>query len=189
MYFYNFCEGISTMARTIVPSTRFEPFGRPRKYTSPEEMQDVIDEYFESCFEEVIIEKREGNTVYKETRKQRIKPYTIAGLALALNMTTQSITNYAELEGREDFFDIIKRAKQIVEEFTVCQTFSKESSVAGPIFVLKANYGYKDKTEVEVYGKDGAPINPTSVNLTLNDARAKQTRERMLTELNQGTPA
>ena len=60
---------------------------RPKLYNNKEEVQKIIDEYFSLCDE-------------------KDKPYTISGLAYALNMTIQSILNYSK---DEEFFDTIKK--------------------------------------------------------------------------------
>jgi len=102
------------------------PAGAPRRFSSPEELQRLIDIYFAEC------DKKE-------------KPYTITGLALALNFNSrQTLLNY---EGRPEFMDTIKKAKM------KCQNYAEESlytnrQVAGIIFNLKNNYGWVDKHEV-----------------------------------------
>ena len=103
--------------------------GRPPKYKTPEDMYLVIDAYFENC---------DSNN----------KPYTIAGLALALDMSTQALRDYQE---KDQFLGIIKKAKQRVEN-----SFEERltgGSAAGSIFWLKNHAGYKDKQEIEQSGE------------------------------------
>ena len=52
---------------------------RPKLYDSKEQMEKIINAYFESCDE-------------KE------KPYTMSGLANALEMCRQSLINYSKWE-------------------------------------------------------------------------------------------
>lgn len=98
------------------------PGGRPPKYKTPEEMQMVIDDYF---------------------GKVGDKP-TMSGLALELGMSRQALCDYAK---KDEFLDTIKSARLRVEAALEQHLFS--GSVAGVIFNLKNNFGWKDKTEVE----------------------------------------
>lgn len=114
---------------------------RPRKYTNVEDMQNAIDEYFNEC---------------KETGR----PYTVSGLANALDMTRQSLLNYEE---NDEFFDTIKRAKSRIEQYAEEFLF-KGCNTAGVIFNLKNNYGWVDKQEVS------ADVNSdVNINIELSD--------------------
>ena len=110
--------------------------GRPRIINSPEEFDMLVDMYVAVCEEE------------KE-------PLTVTGLALYLGFNSKStFYDYGTRDGFEEFSDSVKRARSIVEN-------GYERSVAkgggaGPIFLLKASYGYKDVQQVEV-----APITVT----------------------------
>ena len=98
--------------------------GRPKKYTEVEIMQQKIDKYFKEC----------------DDNKE---PYTITGLALALDLDRKSINNY---EKDSDFFPTIKKAKLRVENYLEKRLIN-DSSATGIIFNLKNNYGWKDKQE------------------------------------------
>ena len=102
---------------------------RPRRYKSPEEMQSVIDEYFEN----------------------NDKP-TITGLALALGfLSRQAIINY---EGySQEFHDTLKRAKLKVEASYEGEL--RKPACSGSIFALK-NFNWTDRQEIT--GKEGAPL-------------------------------
>lgn len=92
--------------------------GRPRVFSSPEEMQAAIDEYFDA--EDAL---------------------SIVEMALFLGFNSrQSLLNY---EGYSpEFLDTIKRAKSRIEAYyekhLVC------NNAAGSIFALK-NFGWQDK--------------------------------------------
>jgi len=103
--------------------------GRPLKYKSPDVMQKKIDAYFLEC------DKTE-------------RPYTICGLAYALNLSRKVLLEYAE---REAFRNTIARAKLKVE---VCmeELLLRNSANNGVIFNLKNNFGWHDKSEVEHTG-------------------------------------
>jgi len=99
--------------------------GRPKKYTEAEAMQKKIDDYFKKC-------------------DKKNLPYTITGLALALDMDRHTLIEYAK---DEKFSTTIKKAKQKVEEFLETCLYSK--SVTGVIFNLKNNFGWADKQEID----------------------------------------
>ena len=101
--------------------------GRPKLYTSADQMQQVIDAYFEEC-------------------KESEEPLTISGLALALDMTTETLRQYGE---GEEFSSTVRKAKQKVENY-VEKRLMAGGQAAGPIFNLKNNVGWKDKTETDI---------------------------------------
>lgn len=100
-----------------------KPFvgGKPLKFKTRQELIDVINEYF---------------------KKEEFEDYSVTGLALAVG-SKQLIQDYEE---REDFGDIIKEAKLIVENSYELDL--RKNGGAHNIFALK-NFGWKDKTEVE----------------------------------------
>ncbi len=85
-----------------------------------------------------------GNVV-----KTQIKPFTVSGLADALDMSRQSLLNYSE---KEEFFDTITRAKRKCEVYAEEKLFDS-SSTNGAKFSLANNFeGWKEKQEVEHSG-------------------------------------
>ena len=106
--------------------------GRPPLFTSAEDMQVIIDEYFEEC-----------KKINKETGVETFQP-TMSGLAYALEMDRRSLCNYSK---KEEFFPTIKRAKAKVE--CALESNLYNNSVTGTIFNLKNNFDWKDKTEVD----------------------------------------
>jgi hypothetical protein len=132
------------------------PGGRPLKFKSVEELETKIQAYFDACdphIEEVkdIVWDKTAKT-YDEIfvkRMSRQIPYTITGLAVALDTSRETLLNY---EDREEFFDTIKRAKEKIHAFVEARLF--ENNATGPIFNLKNNFGWRDKTETEVTGGD-----------------------------------
>lgn len=102
--------------------------GRPLKFESVEQLQSLIDKYFEWA--------DENN-----------KPYTVSGLAYALDTDRQTLVNY---EQREMFFDTIKKAKQKIESQFEERALNGQYNPTMSIFLMKNNFGYVDKTEQEV---------------------------------------
>lgn len=100
---------------------------RPKLYSSVEDMKKIIDDYFKMCDE-------------KE------KPYTMSGLAYALDMDRKSLLNYSK---DEQFFPTIKKAKQKVERQLEENALMGKANSTFTIFNLKNNYGWKDQVEVK----------------------------------------
>lgn len=100
---------------------------RPKLYENKEEVQNIIDSYFVLCDE-------------KE------KPYTMSGLAYALNMSRQSLINYSK---DEEFFDTIKKAREKVEQQLEENALMGKANATFTIFNLKNNYGWRDQVEVK----------------------------------------
>lgn len=97
--------------------------GRPLKIESPEQMEKILNEYFDSTAESKI---------------------TITGICLALDLDKK---NFYEYEKREGYKDIVKRARMIVENSY--EMSLRENGRTGDIFALK-NFGWVDKQEQEV---------------------------------------
>ena len=96
--------------------------GRPLKIESPEQMEKILNEYFEN------------------TAENRI---TLTGICLALDLDKN---NFYEYEKREGYEKIVKRARMIVENSY--EMSLRENGRTGDIFALK-NFGWRDKMEVE----------------------------------------
>ncbi len=149
---------------------------KPLKFNTVEELEDKIQEYFDSCFEHQWVDEyfrdEEGNRVIKENGRYKkvpvkklvnIKPLTITGLAVHLDTSRQTLVNY---EKREKYFDAIKRAKAYIEAYTESCLFG--NNVTGVIFNLKNNYGWKDRTEID-HSSGGEKIEPIKVEIVTNE--------------------
>ena len=101
------------------------------KFNSPEELEALINKYFENIAEERI---------------------TWTGLCLDLDVHKQTFLNYQE---KPEYEHIIKMAKMKVEN--AYELSLRKNGRAGDIFGLK-NFGWADKTEHELYGKDGKDL-------------------------------
>lgn len=99
-------------------------FGRPRKYESAEEMQALIDDYF--------------NTRTVDD------PVTITGLMYHLDFASRQ--SFYDYEKNGNFSYILKRARQRVEMYYEKLAQRTDGQVTGPIFALK-QFGWTDKTE------------------------------------------
>ncbi|WP_368658667.1 terminase small subunit [Metabacillus halosaccharovorans] len=128
--------------------------GRPLKFQSVEEMQEKIDAYFAEC------DKKED-------------PYTITGLALALNTSRQTLLDYQDKS--DEYFDTLKKAKTKCENYAEKHLFKGKNGVVGAIFNLKNNYSWVDKQEID-------NKNSNNLNINLGDLSDEE-RERRINEL------
>lgn len=101
--------------------------GRPKKYTEIEKLQMKINAYFDLC-------------------DSLEKPYTMSGLALALDMDRKTLFNYSK---DEQFFPTIKKAKARVEEQLEENALMGKYNPTFAIFNLKNNFDWKDKQELD----------------------------------------
>lgn len=98
---------------------------RPKLYTSVNKMEDDIKKYFADC-------------------DKRKVPYTMSGLANALNMSRQSLINYSN---DDEFFDTIKKARANVEQQLEENALSGKTNSTFTIFNLKNNFGWIDRID------------------------------------------
>ena len=109
--------------------------GRPWKFKTVEDLQQLIDAYFLRC-------------------KTENEPLTITGLAIALDTDRSTLIEYAENRG-EEFSYTIRRAKTLVEQDYEKRLISRGNS--GDIFGLK-NFGWTDQQNIGLGNFGGGPI-------------------------------
>jgi len=149
------------------------PAGAPRQYQSVEELEAMIADYFDSCWIDKVTEHtdKDGACTMSTVRYQ-VRPYTVTGLALHLDLTRQGLLNY---QGRPEFVDTIRRAKTRVEMGYEETLFTKNAN--GAAFGLKENFGWKDKVTQEHSGVDGGPIK-TESEVTLRPSITREEWEK-----------
>lgn len=130
---------------------------RPKLYDSVEKLQKDIDDYFKMC------DKKE-------------KPYTMSGLALALDMSRQSLINYSK---DEEFFDTIKKAKQRVETQLEENALFNKANPTFTIFNLKNNFNWKDKQEHEISNSEETNKQLINIANLLNQPQKPRSEEDM----------
>ena len=135
------CNEIATVVRSKESVIRkgvraMGEAGRPRKYKTVKELEEKIENYFNTCD----IENR---------------PYTVTGLAIALDMSRKMLLEYCDRvdENGDSFRNSIKKAKDRCEAKIEEGLLSGKYNATGAIFNLKNNYGWKDKQEVEQSGE------------------------------------
>lgn len=97
--------------------------GRPKKITSPDDLQVKVDAYFLFC-------------------EQNILPPTMQGLAIALGIDRDTLLRYSK---QAEFYGTIKGARDKVCHWVEKELLFRSTNVTGLIFWLKNNAGWKDE--------------------------------------------
>jgi hypothetical protein len=154
------------------------PGGRPLKYGNVEELRKRIDAYFDSLWEEdwrpitdkqgLIVEwvqqkDKDGNPLMKLKEQP-----TITGLAMYLDTSRETLINY---QARDQFFEIIKKAKDLCEYWTEKDASNGTINYALGIFKLK-NYGWVDKVEIS-NSSDDSKLSDNEIRDRLNQMKIK----------------
>mgnify|MGYP000391426276 CR=1 FL=1 len=129
--------------------TEVDVGGRRPKFETAEEMQKLIDDYFDSCFVEA--QTDDGKTYQKQ-----IRPFTVTGLAYHLGMTRQGLLDYQAKNKK--FNDTITHAKTRIEMYAEEQLFRNQGKTNGVQFNLKNNFNWKDKQEIDHGLKDVSSV-------------------------------
>lgn len=112
--------------------------GRPRKYKDHDSFAAKVDEYFASL-------------------EASSKRPTLAGLSYFMDFEDrEAFGRYAEYG--DDFSRTVKQTRLRIEDDRWQSLIDKGEFTPGLIFDLKNNHGWKDKTEQELSGPDGGPV-------------------------------
>lgn len=145
--------------------------GAPRKFKTPEELEAKLDNYFESCFEiqwkDQVVRDKNGNKLRKDGKllkkpakvKIQTKPFTITGLALALdcsldhlrtlNNGTNSVNEALSYPDNLEFTALVKRARLKCQNDLEVKALTNKVNAIFSIFSLKCNYDWQDKQVIE----------------------------------------
>lgn len=140
--------------------------GNKPTFSSPEQLQSEIDQYFESCYGP-LIDWKKNELVYDkngEVVRVQVEPFTVAGLAYHLGMPTDMLDRITW--GYFDDFDttdddklcssILKRAKQRIALYSEKRLYDREG-VVGAKFVLDHHFrmlGQKEEIEIKAMEKN-----------------------------------
>lgn len=136
-------------------------WGKYRKFKNPEHLQTLVNGYFASC-DGVIYNSKTGKP-YEDKHGNpvigQIKPYTIGGLALYLDITPNKLKEYCkgiyddlgyDINELEQFSVILRRAYTKIEAYAEERLYDKEGQL-GAKFVLDCGFGWctqKERQEI-----------------------------------------
>ena len=134
--------------------------GQKRRFMSPEHLQSMVNEYFESCNGPLI--DRYGNLVYDKDGKlvkTQVEPWTVSGLALYLGISTNTLKEYklgridsllnemkVDTDDCATFSQVVLRAKQKIEGYAEKRLYDKDGQY-GARFVLDNAFGWLSRKE------------------------------------------
>lgn len=121
-----------------------------KKYKDEKELEQLINKYFKEC-------------------DKKNKPYTMSGLAYALDIDRTTLINY----GKDELFStLIKNAKKRVQKQMEENALMGKANATFSIFSLKNNYGWKDsvETKVETNVDNITPL----INMLMNNNESKK---------------
>lgn len=119
--------------------------GRPLKYSTPEEMQQKIDEY-------------------KRARDNEGLPYTRLSLVLFLGFVDKNALD-STYKNKEEFSHTIKKIYLEIENSKIDAMYGGNPNTTWNIFDFKCNYGWNDKkaedeNNINVVGFDFNVVKP-----------------------------
>ncbi len=140
------------VAKPSSKKARKEPFGRPTKYDG--ETLNKAKAYINGGY------------------KKRGPVPIMAGLANVLGVT--KVTLYEWAKTHKDFSYTLDSLQELQEELLASKGLMGETNTVITKLML-ANHGYADASKQELTGKDGAPIETTTLNvIELSDDALKQ---------------
>jgi hypothetical protein len=136
------------------------PVGRPTSYK--DEYVDQLIEFFDtSVYSVKTTYDKDGN----EKTEKILNPFpTLARFATKIGVTRETLHDWATLKTPEgelrypEFAYAYKRAKDFQEALLVEGAIGGMYQANFSIFTAKNVLGWRDKTEQEITGKDGAPL-------------------------------
>lgn len=150
------------MPDTALTEQRYTPpksFQRPNKFT-PLEAAETAAQYF--------------------TEQINLgKPFTNAGIARALNISSEALDNYRKgeygktPEMKQQYVDCFKWVRSVLQEYAEEQLFRTTGQVAGAIFTMKNLYQWRDDRYLTV---DQTETHQLVVQLPPELANALETR-------------
>ncbi len=136
--------------------------GRPLKFATVQMLQQKVDEYFGDCDphiakQQMPVKKADGTQYWAEVEVMTDqKPYTVTGLALALETSRKTLIDYEsgkyddpdlDEEVTKQFSNTITRAKLKCHGFAEQHLYTGKTP-AGAMFSLKNNFGWVDESKV-----------------------------------------
>lgn len=145
--------------------------GQARRFMSPQHLQSMVNEYFESCNGPLL--DRYGNLVYDKDGnlvKTQVEPWTVSGLALYLGISTNTLKQYklgridnlldemrVDTDDYMTFSSVVLKARQKIEAYAERRLYDRDGS-QGARFVLDNAFQWvsrKEQAEIDKMTQDG----------------------------------
>jgi hypothetical protein len=103
-------------------------------FSSAEELQAAVDQYFDSCLVIGEVDEESGDLPAFKI----LRPPTLVGLSAALGINRRTLLRYGD---KGELSHVVSRARERVEEFAEMMLYSKEGH-RGAAFTLAVNFGW-----------------------------------------------
>lgn len=138
--------------------------GRDKLFAKPELLWEAACEYFNWCDENPFIEVDFRGKDATEVHLPKPRPYTLQGLALYLDCSTEYLKNFVENnKDAQEFMPVITRIKETVYD----QKFSGAAAGFFNANIIARDLGLADKKDLQ--STDGS-MKP--VNISINGVKA-----------------
>lgn len=134
--------------------------GKDALFTDPQKLWEAACEYFEWCEGNPLIELDYRGKDATPVNLPKMRAFTIHGLCIYLGVNTKYFNDFKKTCS-EDLSEVLTR---IMETIYNQKFIGSAAGFLNPNIIAR-DLGLKDRTENEVYGKDGAPL----VNLIFPD--------------------
>jgi hypothetical protein len=127
--------------------------GRPPAFDSPEELQQAVNEYFQWVEDNPLIDHRAIGVYYGEpvTKDfERLRPMTIGGLCLFLNISDQTWREYRKGTYGEAFSWICVLSDRVIRE----QKFAGAAAGFFNHAIIARDLGLVDRTDITSAGNE-----------------------------------
>lgn len=136
--------------------------GRHKKYTD-KTFEEAVERYFKSISGMREARNGLGQPILNDDGEPIMArvyavPPTISGICLFLDIDRSTWQNYGDAESEPKKAAVVRNARARIEAYLEEQLLTREKSVQGIIFNLQNNYGWKNKTEVEIGAETGKSV-------------------------------
>lgn len=124
---------------------------RPPKFNKKDDLRKAVDAYFDSISRHRFLTEADGEEIRNDAGDavvviEWLVPPSETSLCMKLGITKKTWCNYAH---NDKLKAVVEYAKARIEEYLEQQLMTRKN-VRGIIFNLQNNYGWREKTEVEV---------------------------------------
>ena len=138
--------------------------GKPKKFKSPKDLQQRLEEYFLAC-DNCTVEKYRAGKVINVIEPS---PYTIEGVCGVLDCDRKTLLNYEKNPKYKEYFHILDCAKRRIRENWVKYGISGKYNSNFTKFILYNNSDYVETSETDITTK-GDKIDGNVMNVNIQD--------------------
>ena len=146
---------------------------RKPKFRTAKEIKVLCQQYFSTCDNNTQAEIKIVKGKEISYLKPYPLPYTVPGLAVHLGYADRH--SLYDLKQNKKFSHVVKMALSVIENHYIQRSLLNKFNASLVQFLLRAGYGYKEYSGIEISGPGGGAIQLTGVphkQLSLDEFRA-----------------